>query len=75
MPDFLKAPYIFLILGVISFSAALVSTCTGKTYGRYGGWAYRAKEPRDFWGVVAVYYLVGVWFIGDFLYKVYGSSN
>jgi hypothetical protein len=28
---------------------------------------YRAKEPGVFWGVVAIYYLGGVLFIGIFL--------
>ncbi len=71
----LQPPYIYLILGVISFSVAVVSTYTGKTYGRYGGWAYRAKEPTQFWWAVVIYYFGGVWFIGFFLYKIYGLSN
>jgi hypothetical protein len=71
----IRSPYYFLIVGLISFSAAVASTCAGKTYGRYGGWASRAKEPTDFWWTVAIYYFGGVCFIGYFLYKVYGLSN
>ena len=78
MPDLLsllRPPYIFLILGVISFSGAVVSTYTGKSWGRFGGFVYRAKEPKQFWWLVATYYLIGAWFIGYFLCKVYGLSN
>src|ERR1700747_3582749 len=34
----LRPPYIFLILGVIIFSGAVVSTCTGTTSARTGRW-------------------------------------
>jgi hypothetical protein len=71
MPDLyylLRPPYIFLILGVISFSAAVVWTYTGKAWVRFDGWVYRAKEPKWFWWEVALYYLVGVLFIGISLY-------
>ena len=44
--------YIYLILGLISFS----------------GWVYRAIEPRQFWWVVAMYYVGAVLFIGIFLF-------
>ena len=67
-----RAPHIFLILGVLSVSAAMVFTYTGKAWVRFNGWVYRAKEPGWFWWDVALYYLVGVWFVGYFLYKVYG---
>jgi hypothetical protein len=71
----LRPPYIFLILGVSSILAAVVFTCTGKVWVRFNGWVYRAKEPGWFWWGVVLYYVVGVWFVGDFLYKVYGLSN
>jgi hypothetical protein len=72
----ISSPYYFLIVGVISFSAAVISTCTGKTYGKYGrGLASRAKEPTDFWWTVAIYYIGGFCFIGYFLYKIYGHAN
>jgi hypothetical protein len=74
MPDWysrqINSPYYFLIFGVIFFFAAVVSTFTGKTFGPYGVWAYRAKKPWDFWGTVAIYYLSAFFFIGTFLYKV-----
>jgi hypothetical protein len=67
----IKSPYYFLILGVISFSGAVVSTCTGKSWGRFGGFVYRAEEAKQFWWLVATYYLVGICFIGYFLYQVH----
>jgi hypothetical protein len=66
----LKPPYVFLILGGLSISAAAVFTSTGKVWVRFNGWVYRAKEPRSFWGEVAAYFLVGVCFVGYFLYIV-----
>ena len=74
MPDW-YSHYIYLILGVISFSGAVVSTCTGKTRARFSGWVYRAEEPTQFWWVVTIYYLGSVLFIGIFLYEVFGLSN
>ncbi len=77
MPDWyslLRPPYIYLIFGVTFFSLGVVSICTGKASARYS-WVYRTQEPTLFWWVVAIYYLVGVLFIGIFLYKVYGLSN
>ena len=74
MPDLhtlLRPPDIYSILGVIFFSAAVVSTCTGKTIARYAGWVYRAKEPTQFWGTVAIYYLGAVLSIGIFLYQIH----
>jgi hypothetical protein len=74
MPDLqslLRSPYIFLIVGVITLSAAVASTWTGKTRVRFvPGWVYRAKDPNDFWWVVAIYYFSGVLFIVIFWYWV-----
>ena len=64
----IKPPHIFLILGLIlgilSVSAATVFTCMGKVWVRFSGWLYRAEEPGWFWWNVALYYLVGAFFIG-----------
>jgi hypothetical protein len=78
MPDLhsvLRPPYIYLILGFIFIFAAVASTCAGKTFGRYGSWAYRIKERTEFWWGVVLYFLGGVLCIGTFLYKIYGLSN
>jgi hypothetical protein len=69
----LRPPYIFLLLGCVSFCAAVVWTCIGKARTRFYGWVYRTGEPTQFWLVVAVYYLGGVLFIGVLLHKVYGQ--
>jgi hypothetical protein len=78
MPDLhslLRPPYIYLIFAIVSFSAAVVWTCTGKALVRFRGWVYRAEEPNRFWWEVAMYYLGGVFFIGVFMYQVYGISR
>jgi H+/Cl- antiporter ClcA len=62
----LRPPYIYLILGVISFFAAVVWTCTGRARTRFQGWVYPSKEPTQFWWVVAMYYLGGVLFMANF---------
>jgi hypothetical protein len=74
MPDWwttpIRSPYLFLIIGGISLTAALVWTCTGKAWTRFHGWVYRAEEPKRFWLEVAMDCLIGVAFIGIFLYLV-----
>ena len=69
-PSLLRPPTIFLMLGSISFSLAVVWTCIGKARTRFHGWVYRAEEPNQFWFQVALYYLVGVGFLGYFWYKI-----
>lgn len=75
MNSLLKPPYIFLIVGILSTSAAVVYTCLGKVWVRFNGWVYRAEKPGTFWVEVALYYLGGLWFVGYFWYKVYGLWN
>lgn len=70
MPDLdslLNPKFIYFILGAIFFIAAVVSMCTGKTIARYKGLIYRAKEPNDFWGVVAVYFFGAIICIAIYL--------
>jgi hypothetical protein len=78
MPDLdsiLRPPNVFLTLGVISISAAALFAFTGKVWVRFSGWVYREKDPRVFWGEVAAYFLVGVFFVGYFLFKISELSN
>jgi H+/Cl- antiporter ClcA len=75
MLSLLRQPDIYLILAVISFSAAVVWTYIGKAWTRFYGWVYRAEEPTSFWWVVAVYFLGGALFIGLFMYEAYGLSH
>jgi len=64
--------YGLLISGVILLFLAVLGTCTGEAWARFGGVVYRSKEPKQFWGLVATYYLGGVVLIGYFLYQFYG---
>jgi len=57
-----------LIVGIIFFAGAVISTCTGKTRARIGRTIYRAEEPSGFWWVVAIYYLAALFFVGSYLY-------
>lgn len=57
-----KAPHIFLILGILSASAATVFTCMGKVWVRFSGWLYRAEKAGWFWWNVALYYLIWCFF-------------
>ena len=66
MPDW-YSHYIYLILGISSFSGAVVSTCVEKTSARTGRWIHCAKEPNTFWWVVAIYYLGALLFVGLYL--------
>ena len=76
MPDSVLRPsYVLLIFGIFSLFMAVLGTCTGVTGARYGGWVYRDKEPTQYWWTVALYFFGGVFFVGIFLYKVYGLSN
>jgi hypothetical protein len=69
MPDSdLTRPHVFLTLAIISFSAAVVWTCTGKAWAHFHGWVYRAEEPTDFWWTVAIYCLGALLFLGAYLY-------
>jgi hypothetical protein len=68
----LRGPYFYLILGIISLSVGVVSTCTGVVWARFGRVIYRAKQPKEFWEDVVACYLIGVCFIGYFLYQVSG---
>jgi hypothetical protein len=76
MPDSDSTPsYELLAFGVFMLLLAVAGTCTGEAWARYGRVVYRAKEPKQFWSLVAAYYLGGLCFVGYFLYKVYGFSN
>lgn len=55
--------YIDLIFAAFFFGGAVVSTLTGKTLARPRGLVYRAKDPSDFWWVVAIYYFGALFFV------------
>jgi hypothetical protein len=62
---FITEPY--HLLGFIFLIVAGISMCTGKTLTRGQGLVSRAKEPKTFWFIVAVWFLAGIVFIGGFL--------
>ena len=65
-------PSSLLVLGIAFFLGAVFSTCAGKTWARAGRTIYRAKEPNEFWWVVAIYYFGALLFVG--LYLLYGAQ-
>ena len=46
-----------------------VFTLSGETLERYHGIVYRAKEPKRFWWDVVLYFIMGLFFIGLYLYQ------
>jgi hypothetical protein len=54
---------------------AVAGTCAGKLPGRYGETAYRAKDPKQYWSGLAIYYLAGIGFIGYYFYSVGSFSK
>jgi hypothetical protein len=68
-------PFGLLIFGVFTLLLAVFGTCTGKTLTRPGRVVCRADDPKEFWQLVALYYLSGLCLVGYFLYKFYGLSN
>ena len=64
----IRSPFLFLFLGYIFFSMAVIWTDIGRVWVRFHGWVYRAKEPKWFWWEVATWYLGGIVFIGISLY-------
>jgi hypothetical protein len=71
----LRQPNVFLTIGIIFISGAVLFAFTGRVWVRFSGWVSREKKPRVFWGEVAAYFLAGVFFVGYFLYKVSELSN
>ena len=70
MPDsHLRPPYGLLIFGVFSLFLAVAGISTGEAWARFGRVVSRAKEPRQFWGLITIYCLGAVCFIGYFLYR------
>ncbi len=52
------------LLGFLFLIVAGISMCTGKTLTRGQGLVSRAKEPKLFWFLVAMWALAGIVFIG-----------
>ncbi|HZQ42055.1 MAG TPA: hypothetical protein VFA99_02330 [Acidobacteriaceae bacterium] len=65
----IPSPYGTLLGGIAVLAVAVISTCTGKALGR-GSIVYRAEDGGDFWMIVAIYYVFGVFLILIFLSNV-----
>jgi hypothetical protein len=72
---FLKAPYIYLPIGLFFVGLGVEASFTGKARTRFGADIYRSKEPKQFWWLVAISYLAGFGFIGSLLYTVFCASS
>jgi hypothetical protein len=57
-----------LIFGIFLCCLGAVWIYMDKAWLRFGGWVYRAKEPKWFWSQVAVHFLLGLGFICVYLY-------
>ena len=71
----LTSPYNLLVVGIFTIFLALAGALTGETVARIGRVINRDKEPKRFWGAIAMQSIGGVVLILYFLYKVYGPSN
>jgi energy-coupling factor transporter transmembrane protein EcfT len=59
----------FLLIGIVLVVMTAVFTLSGETLERYHGIVYRAKEPKRFWWDVVLYFIMGLFFIGLYLYQ------
>jgi H+/Cl- antiporter ClcA len=58
--NFITEPY--HLVGFLLLIVAVISVCTGKTLTRGQGLLSRAKEPKTFWLIVAMWFLAGIVF-------------
>jgi hypothetical protein len=66
----IEMPYRLFLLGVFFLIVAMIETTTGKAVTRGQGLVSRAEDPKTFWFMVVVAYLVGVCFIVEFLWRI-----
>jgi hypothetical protein len=71
----IKREYIALAFGMFMLLWTVVATCTGKTWTRFHGWVYRAKDPKRYWTEIATGYVGGVGLIVFFLYQIHAFSK
>jgi|CZKD01.1.fsa_nt_gi hypothetical protein len=60
-----------LILGIVLMGMALIFTLTGRCLVKYRGIVKRAEDPKTFWQNIALYCLLGLFFLGLYLYTAY----
>ena len=73
MDRWANGPYALFFLGLVFVLLAAAGIYSGDVWARYGRVIRRDEEPRQFWFLVAAYYVGGFGLIGYFLYKVYGN--
>jgi hypothetical protein len=59
----------FLLIGIIFLIAATVFTLSGESLERFGVVVRRAEDPKGFRWSVVTWFLIGLFFIGVYLYQ------
>jgi hypothetical protein len=70
-----KLPLGPFFLGIFLILLALAGTFSGEAWARFGQVISRAEKPKQFWSLIAGYYVGGACLIGYSLYQVYGIPN
>jgi hypothetical protein len=60
--------HVFLVLGTVLMGMALIFALTGKCLMKYEGIVSRAKDPKKFWQGIATYSVLGILFLGLYLF-------
>jgi hypothetical protein len=62
-----------LWLGIFLLFLAVGGTITGEGLARTG-LVHRSEEPREFWQLIAFYYVLGLGVVGYFVFKHFGLA-
>jgi hypothetical protein len=57
-----------LIIRTVLMGVTLISILTGTCIVKYRGFVFRAEQPKEFWQNVALYFVLGLVFLGLYLY-------
>jgi hypothetical protein len=60
--------HVSLVIGVVLMAVVMISVLTGRTLVKYQGIVSRADDPKMFWESVVVDCLLGLVFLGLYLY-------
>lgn len=61
---------VFMWMGIVLVAMTLIFTLTGQCLVKYQGIVSRAEDPKTFWQNVALYFVLGLIFLGLYLYTV-----
>jgi hypothetical protein len=67
----LDGPAFSLSFSVFMLGIALAGTFLGELPRRFGGFAYRTKNPGEYWSCLALYYLCALGFAWYYLYQTH----